>query len=325
MAKGFRPVKGSRAYWPKKRARRIYPRIKKRMVPGDVAPLFFAGYKAGMTRISYIDTRKNSPTEGDEVFKAVTVLDCPSVVVFGIRIYKNTPKGLRVKKTVLNEKFSKDLGRKIPVPNKVDNKKIIDELDKQEFDDVTLLVHTKPKESGLGKKRPEIFELQLSGESKQKWTYSKEKLGTEIKAADVFQTGEWVDAKSVTKGKGFQGPVKRFGIKVRSRKNKGKRRHVGSLGPVRVARVLPGKLAMPGQLGFQTRTEYNKRIMKIGTEEITPKGGFVNYGVVKGQYMLISGSVPGPKKRLIFVRKGVRAPNRTEKIDIKHISLRSQQ
>lgn len=325
MPKGYRPVKGSRAYWPKKRARRIYPRFKNRTVPGDVAPLFFAGYKAGMTRISYVDSRKNSPTEGMEVIKSVTVLDCPSLVVCGIKLYKKTSGGLRVKKTIWNEKLDKNLHRKITImKKKIDNKKLIEELDKQEFDEVRLLVHTKPKEA-FGKKKPELFELQLTGEPKQKWTYAKEKLGNEIKSEEAFQTGEYVDVKAITKGKGFQGPVKRFGIKIRSRKNKGKRRHTGVIGVRGVARVLPGKIAMPGQLGFQTRTEYNKRIMKIGSGDVTPKGGFVNYGIVKGPYMLVSGSIPGPKKRLIFVRKAIRPTKGKDPIEIKNIIQTSQQ
>ncbi|MFH1364577.1 MAG: 50S ribosomal protein L3 [Candidatus Aenigmatarchaeota archaeon] len=326
MARGYRPVKGSRAYWPKKRAKRIYPHFKGRIVAGEVSPMFFAGYKAGMTQVSYVDSRKNSPTEGEEVFKAVTVFDCPSVVVCGIRVYKKNPLRLRVMKTVWNEKMDKNLPRKITIPKKIDNKKVIEELDKQEFDDVRLLVHTKPKESGIGKKKPELFEMQLSGEAKQKWTYAKEKLGTEIRAEDVFKGGDWVDVKSVTKGKGFQGPVKRFGIKIRTRKDKGKRRHTGVIGPRSPARVLPGKIAMPGQLGFQTRTEHNKRVLKIGAGDITPKGGFVKYGVVKGAYMLVSGSVPGPKKRLMMIRKAIRMPEkRNEPVEIKSVSLHSQQ
>jgi len=326
MAKGYKPVKGSRAFWPKKKAKRIYPKFKNRTVPGDVAPLFFAGYKAGMTKVSYIDNKKNSPTENMEVFKAVTVLECPALVVAGIRVYKNTVKGLRAKKTILNEKLDKNLSRKIKLPKKIDNKKLMEDIDKEEFDEVRLLVHTKPKESSLGKKKPELFELHLSGEPKQKWTYAKEKLGKEIKAEEVFQPGDWVDVKAVTTGKGFQGPVKRFGIKIRTRKDKGKRRHTGVIGVRGVARVIPGKIAMAGQLGFQTRTELNKKVLKIGSGDVTPKGGFLKYGIVKGQYLLISGSIPGPKKRLIFIRKGLRTPsNGKEAIEIKNIITDSHQ
>jgi len=63
-------------------------------------------------------------------------------------------------------------------------------------------------------------------------------------------------------------------------------------------------------MGFQTRTEVNKRILKIGEDgkEITPKSGFINYGLIKGDYVLIEGSLPGSKKRLIRLRSAIRPP-----------------
>ena len=133
--------------------------------------------------------------------------------------------------------------------------------------------------------------------------------------------------KAVSKGKGYQGPVKRFGVKVRGRKHTKKRRNIGNLSARNVARVLPGKIAFPGQLGFQTRTEYNKRILKIGTDgKINPKGGWINYGLVPGHYLLVEGSVPGPKKRLIMLRKGIRAPEgRKEPVELRQVILESQQ
>ena len=99
------------------------------------------------------------------------------------------------------------------------------------------------------------------------------------------------------------------------------------LAPRNVARVRPNTVAMAGQLGFQKRTEYNKRILKISNEKegtVNPKGGFLKYGLVKGDYVLIQGSVPGPKKRLIMLRKGVRA-RKEDPAEIKFISLESQQ
>jgi large subunit ribosomal protein L3 len=160
----------------------------------------------------------------------------------------------------------------------------------------------------LGKKTPEIFELEVGGKDvKEKFEFAKQLLGKEIKASDVFKQGEYVDAIAVTKGKGTAGPVKRFGVFVQSRHAKEKRRHVGTLGqeePGKVRYTVP----MAGQLGFQTRTELNKRILAMGEkgEEVTPKSGFKGYGVIKGNYMLIEGSVPGPKKRLIRLRTAIR-------------------
>jgi large subunit ribosomal protein L3 len=332
MAKGHKPKAGSRAYWPKKRANRIYQTFKSFADGGtEVLPLVFAGYKAGMTRVVVPDTREGA--SGD-IVRSVTVIDCPSLVVCGIRVYMNMPEGKKTLKTVFADNMNKDLGRKITMPKKKGaekdkNFKLIDEQ-AEKVNDVRLLVHTKPRASGFGKKRPELFEIELGGDdAAAKWEYAKQKLGGEIKVEEVFKNGEWTDVKSVTKGKGFQGPVKRFGVTIRGRKHAGKRRHVGNIGSTGTGRVLPGKIAMPGQLGYQTRTEYNKRIFKIGNipeGDVNPKGGFVNYGLVKGDYVLLQGSVPGPKKRLILFRKGLRASAKaTESAEIKEVFLDSQQ
>lgn len=323
MAKGHKPRAGSRAFWPKKRAKRIYPRV------GSVPevktegsfPLAFAAYKAGMTQVVYTDT-KEGPTQGQVVSKAVTVLDCPPLAVCGIVAYKKTTHGLKCIGAVLSEKPSKDLKRKTSVPDKPSSK--IEDIGKIKPDDIRLLVHTKPREA-FGKKKPEVFELPLSGKIEEKLEYANSKLGEEIKIEDVFKIGEYVDARAVTKGKGYQGPVKRFGVKIRGRKHKKKRRHIGVLAPRNVARVLPNTVAYAGQLGFQTRTEYNKRVLKIGqNRDINPSGGFVNYGFVKGSYALLEGSVPGPKKRLIVLRKGMRI-KKEQPVEIKKIVLESQQ
>ena len=323
MAKGHKPVAGSRAYWPKKRAKRIYPRLK----TGDsdqAVPLGFGGYKAGMTQIVYTDTKKGSPTEGREITKPATVLDCPSLVVVGIRTYKKTHDGLKTLHTVWSETPSKDLKRK-GVPKKSNQSKMSDiESQVDKIDDIRLLVHSKPRESGIGKKKPEVFEIPIGGEPSQKWEYAKGKLGQELKASEVFSEGEYLDSSAVTIGKGFQGPVKRFGIKVRPRKHEKKRRHTGVLGVRNVARVLPGKIAMAGQLGFQSRTEYNKRVLKIASGEISPSGGWVNYGIIKGDYMIVEGSIPGPKKRFIVLRKGIRA-GKADPVEVKTVILSSQQ
>ena len=61
-------------------------------------------------------------------------------------------------------------------------------------------------------------------------------------------------------------------------------------------------------MGYHGRTEYNKRVLKISDNgrEITPDAGFKHYGTVSGSYVLIKGSVPGPIKRLIRFRQGIR-------------------
>jgi large subunit ribosomal protein L3 len=141
----------------------------------------------------------------------------------------------------------------------------------------------------------------------EEFNFAFEGLGKEIKARDILNEGELVDIIAVTKGKGFQGPVKRFGIKILSRKNSKIRRAVACIGPWHPARVLY-TVPRAGQLGYHQRTEYHKRIMLIGEneEEINSKGGYIRYGKIQGDYLLVLGSVPGPKKRLIRIRKTIR-------------------
>jgi len=327
MAKSHRPTKGSRAFWPKKRAKRIFPPVKSCPAPADdrVAPLAFAGYKAGMTQVSFIDTRKGAATTGKEMVQAATVLDCQPLVVCGMKMYRTGYHGLISEGTVWHENLAKDMERRLDVPKKPHMKKELIGKKLDRLVAIRLIVSTQPRGSGLAKKKPELFEIPLSGDVDHQWAYGVEKLGKEIMPADVFSQGEVVDVKAVTRGKGFSGVVKRFGVKIRGRKHGGKRRNIGNIGPRTPARVLPGAIAMAGQLGFQTRTEYNKKILKIGEDGLSPKGGFVNYGRVPKNYMLVSGSMPGPRKRLIMLRKAMRWKEKPTPIEIKHVSLESQQ
>jgi large subunit ribosomal protein L3 len=329
MAKSHRQRKGSRAFWPKKRAKRIFPSVKSypktEVGEGKVAPLAFAGYKAGMTEVSFIDTSKGSATSGKELVQAATVLDCQPLVVCGLKTYRTGPHGLISDATLWHENLAKDLERRLDIPKKPKMKKELVEKRLDKLAAIKLMVSTQPRGTGLGKKKPEVFELPLSGDVKQQWAYALEMLGKEILPSDVFSQGEVIDVKAVSKGKGFAGAVKRFGVKIRGRKHGGKRRNIGNIGPRTPARVLPGAIAMAGQLGFQTRTEYNKKILKIGDDGISPKGGFLNYGKVQKNYVLVSGSVPGPKKRLVMLRKAMRWKEPPAPVELKHVSLESQQ
>jgi len=74
-------------------------------------------------------------------------------------------------------------------------------------------------------------------------------------------------------------------------------------------------------MGYHRRTEYNKLIIKIG-EPLNVEGGWVRYGQVIGPTILLKGSVPGPRKRLIILREAIRPPRKQEKVEgIEYISL----
>lgn len=313
MAAPKRPRRGSLAFYPRKRAKRIYPMVRDRATSDKKKFLEFSGYKAGMTSIRILDIRKTSTTKGEEIRVPATIIECPPIKIIGIRFYSQTPYGLKVMTDVLdaNLKKDKDIARKLKVGEYRTNEKLSyaeKHLDK--IKDISLIVRTQPKLTGLGKKKPEVFEIDIGGNDiKEKMNFAKEIFGKEVKITDVFKEGEYVDIIAITKGKGTQGVVKRFGVKIQNRKDMKHHRQIGALGPQSPGRV---RWTVPraGQMGFSQRTEYNKRILKIGqdTKEINPSGGITNYGIIRNSYILLEGSIPGPRKRLVMLRTAIRPP-----------------
>ncbi|MEM0492391.1 MAG: 50S ribosomal protein L3, partial [Candidatus Thermoplasmatota archaeon] len=153
-------------------------------------------------------------------------------------------------------------------------------------------------------------------------------LGRELTVRDVVKEGDMLDILAVTKGKGFQGHVQRWGVKLLAHKNSKHRRMIGTAGswhPNWIQATVP----QAGQMGYHQRTEYNKRVLKIGDkgEEITPAGGFPHYGIIRNAYVILHGSIPGPVKRLISMRDAVRYKRgvKVEKPEITYISTMSKQ
>jgi len=324
MGKRAGPRRGSKAFYPKKRAKRIFPSV--RHFKGEGLPAF-AGYKAGMTHVIALDNYEKSPSYGQSISVPCTIIEVPNLFCFGITAYKKTPYGLTAVSTVYHDKLDKDLARSIIVPKKHKKEENIKKIEQElgSVSEIRLLLHTQPRKIKL-KKKPETFELPILKPAEEAWKMAKEKLGKEVAVSEIFKDGEFVDVTSITKGKGTAGPVKRFGIKIQVRKAGVHRRRPGNIGAWHPARVL-WTVAMAGQLGYQQRTESNKRVLKIGSnpKEVTPKGGIPNYGEISGNYMLIMGSVPGPKKRLIFIRKALRENKETTLPSIQIISTSPQQ
>ena len=304
MPKRGKPRKGSLQYWPRKRAKRIYPTTSSWPEIKETIPLGFAGYKAGMIHVISIE-------KGKHVVTPVTVLDAAPLFVCGFRLYQ--------KSQVIKESWSDKIPRSAELKIKKGKRaKLSDEeINKLDVDDVRLIVCTQPDKTGMKKKKGEIFEIGIGGDIKSKIEYAKNMLGKEINAKDVFKVGEYVDVSAVTKGHGFTGPVKRYGIRIQGRKDKQMHRHVGSIGST-VPRKVDWRVPQAGQYGFFTRTEFNKKILGFEGEKINPKSGFVGYGLVKNA-ILIKGSVPGPRKRLIRIRKAMRAKRKIEPCEIKLI------
>jgi len=328
------PRHGSLAYLPRKRAAIIKGRIRHwdTLTNNDTFQ-GFAGFKVGMTHITYIEDQKNSPYYGKELMKPVTIVEVPSLILIGIRLYSTDDYGKFIVGDIFTKEINDFITRKINVPDyeKYDFKKIKNDISKKinETSEIRGVFQTQPYKTSISRKKPDIIEIKFAtSDPKKSFSSLLKKLGKEIRARDVFNEGELIDVISVSKGKGFQGPVKRSGIRILTRKNSKVQRAVACIGPWHPARVLY-TVPRPGQLGFHQRTEYNKRIMLIGEneEEINPKGGFIRYGMVKGDYLLILGSIPGPKKRLIRIRKSLRprSPFITQSPEISFINRESQQ
>jgi len=302
MGRASKPRAGSLQFWPRKRAKRMYPRIRSWASLDSVKLLGFLGYKVGMTNIILEETNPSLKASALKNYPA-TILECPPLKVFSIRFYKNTNYGQKVITEVVSQNLNKELKRKINTPKNIKSSY------PESFDDIKILVYTQPK-LAYGKKKPEILELALSGNKEEKLNYAKSLLNKDVKVSEIFSNNQYIDVHSVTKGKGFQGSVKRHHVDLRSHKSEKKRRGniFGSQRPGKIRWGMP----MPGQMGLNTRTEYNKLLIKISNNlnEINPKSGFNNYGLIKNDYVLIKGSIPGSKKRLVVMTY----PLRTKKL-----------
>ena len=306
------PRRGSLAYLPRGRASKFLPRIKNwPSYDGESAKLLgFVGYKAGMTHAVMTIENPNSPFQGQETVIPVTVIDTPPIRPFSIRGYKATSYGRKLVTEVLAETLSEDLRKAMPFPKEYDfgakMKEFEENLDS--LAEIRMLIHTQPRLAGVPKKKPDISEYKVGASSVQDaFEYAKSILGTDVRVADILDEGILVDSIAVTKGHGFQGPVRRWGIRILQHKSRKTKRGVGCIGPWTPTNIRYS-VPRPGQTGFHTRTSFNNKVLKMGErgEEITPSGGFVNYGVIRGDYIMLHGSIPGTVKRPVRFRFAIR-------------------
>ncbi|MFH0837520.1 MAG: 50S ribosomal protein L3 [Candidatus Aenigmatarchaeota archaeon] len=321
MPKHSRPKRGTMQFWPRKRAKRIYPTINWYSIQSkDTKPLGFCCWKVGMTHVMLTDNNQKSISYGKIITKPVTVLETPSLFVLGIRFYEKTNYGLRS----ISDKWAATIPKELSIDRKTPISKKTDSPEK--YDDITLLIATQPKKSGMKKLKPDVMEIGIGGDLVKKIDYAESILGKEINAKEIFKPGEFVDVSGVTKGYGFTGAVVRYGIRIQTRKDQQKQRTPGSIGSV-VPRRVDWRVPMAGQHGFHTRTEFNKKVLALDddTSKINVKGGYLKYGLVKGPYILVEGSLPGPAKRMLVIRKASRAWRKEIPVELKYISLTSKQ
>lgn len=215
-------------------------------------------------------------------------------------------KGILGRKVGMTEVFSTD-GKLIPVtvievePNVVTQVKTVE---KDGYDAIQLGAFDKKTKSsnkpemGHVKKantQPKRFLKEIRGVDASSYT-----LGQVI-SADVFKSGDTVDVTGTSKGKGFQGVIKRWN-QSRGPETHGSTYHrrVGSMGTMRPMRVLKGK-KLPGHMGNEQVTIQNLMIVDVDTEN---------------KYILVSGNVPGAKNTFVFIKEAIKGSKNTPAVEL---------
>ena len=205
-------------------------------------------------------------------------------------------KGILGRKLGMTEVFDQD-GKLIPVTVVEVAPNVVTQIKTKEtdgYDAIQLGFDTKREKLatkasiGITNKAnttPKRFFKEIRGVNTDDYT-----LGEEI-TADIFTRGEMVDVTGTTKGKGFQGVIKRHG-QQRGPMGHGSHYHrrPGSMGTMRPMRVFKGK-KLPGHMGTLTVTIQNLEIVKVDTEN---------------NVILVKGNIPGPKKSLVIIKSAVK-------------------
>lgn len=325
MPKKHSPRRGSLGV-KRKRAEKELPTVSNWPEVDDTVLLGFPAYKCGMVTVYLEETIRGRYREvfGKETTTAGTVLEVPPIRILAIRAYKETPYGKKTLKDVWTATFSrveeKYLGRHLNLPQEYDKEKMEEHLNElageiEQIDEVRVIARTMPELTGIGRKKPKLLEIGIGGDTKEAFKYGSEQLGRKIQVSDVFTTGSFVDSIGVTKGQGFQGVVKRFGIRLLPPKTKKGIRKVAAMGAWHPART-SWRVPQAGQTGFHRRTELNKQILEIlereEAQEFAPSGGWKHYGLLRENAIILHGSVQGPQKRTLILRHAIRSEEKEE-------------
>jgi len=304
--------------------------------------------------------RKGSKLHKKETVEPVTIVECPPMIVVGLRGYVKAPNGLKCMQTVWAEHLDDSFKRRFyknfyrskkkaftRYQFKFENgtnkhvEKQLEEMAKY-CQVIRVIAHTQIWKLHLRQKKAHIMEIQVNGGTVQeKIDFGKALFEHKVSVGTVFNQSEMIDTISVTKGHGVEGVVTRWGVTRLPRKTHRGLRKVACIGSWHPARVQFG-VARSGQRGYHHRTEMNKKIYQIGgavqkdpkgpinynattkhdlTEKvITPMGGFPKYGHVKHDYLMIKGNVAGTKKRVITIRKSLYT--HTKRCHLEEITLK---
>ncbi|AOA64833.1 60S ribosomal protein L3 [Komagataella phaffii CBS 7435] len=356
------PRHGSLGFLPKKRA--SSPRARCKAFPKDdkskpVALTAFMGYKAGMSTIVRDLDRPGSKMHKREVVEAVSIVDTPPLVVVGVVGYVETTSGLKSLTTVWAEHLSDDVRRRF-YKNWYKSKKVAFSKYSAKYANdpasietelarikkyasvVRVLVHTQIRKTPLNQKRAHLAEIQINGGSiSEKVDWARDHFEQTIAVDTVFEQNENIDVIAVTKGHGFEGVTHRWGTKKLPRKTHRGLRKVACIGAWHPAHVM-WTVARAGQNGFHHRTSINHKIYRVGKGDdesngsteydrtkktVTPLGGFVRYGEIRNDFVMIKGSIPGPVKRVVTLRKSLytqTSRKATEQVTLKWIDTASK-
>jgi len=307
------PRRGSMAFYPRVRARSLESRIRTWSDPKleKSSLLGFAGYKVTNLNVLSVDDREKTPNYGKNLMNSSTLIATPPLKIIGIRAYAETAYG----KNAILDAFAKDndkyLSKKASFKYKEGK---LDEINAHidKIKHVVAIVSSYPATASLSQKKPFVWEIPIGGkDTKTKIDYVVSNFGKQVNIKDVFETGQFIDISAITRGKGIEGPITRFGVKRKQHKSRKSVRALGTLGPISPA-VVTYTVPRQGQRGFHQRTEYNKRILIISNSEkdndfkINPDGGFEHFGMIKNDYIIVKGSVPGVPKRLVKMRFPIR-------------------
>ncbi len=311
------PRRGSMAFYPRVRARSLESRIRSWADPKleKSSLLGFAGYKVTNLNVLSVDDREKTPNFGKNIMNSSTLIATPPLKIIGVRGYTETTYGKNAVFDAFAKESDKLLSKKAPFKFKEGKlEEINSHVDKIKH--VVAVVSSYPSSASLSQKKPFVWEIPIGGkDTKSKIDYVVNNFGKQVNIKDVFEAGQFIDISAITRGKGVEGPITRFGVKRKQHKSRKSVRALGTLGPISPA-VVTYTVPRQGQRGFHQRTEYNKRILIISNSDkdsdfkINPKGGFEHYGLVKNDYIIVKGSVAGVPKRLIKMRFPIRASSK---------------
>ncbi len=325
------PRRGSLAYLPRGRARSMEARIRMNGWPqgdgkGEPRLAAHCGFKAGCIQLVTIDDREHVPNHGKQLVVLGTVLATPPVVVVGVRGYSKGVDGVHAEFDLFADDIPKHIAKEVSLKNKDGAAERARQL-LPRIDMVFAVVAVSPRAAGLEQKKPYVFESPVEGGDVEKqFEFASDLLGKEVRFDQVFEAGSGVDVAAITKGKGWQGVIQRYGAKKKQHKSRKTVRELGSLGPISPQNIMY-TVPRAGQMGFHQRIEYNKRVMVVGSAggggnsggggakskddakgeaRINPDGGYKHFGLVRGDYVVLKGSVPGTYRRLVKMRGQIR-------------------